>query len=540
MTTGRSARRTRTAALAAVGTLLVGGCTAGGSDDDERAVEAAPSVAPSVTAAPEPSLDEFYGQAIEWETCDEDVDPPAGVTGVEDFDCGTLTVPLDYEEPEAGAIELALVRLPASGDRTGSLVVNPGGPGGSGVDYALQAEYVASPELLAAYDFVGFDPRGVSRSAGVDCIDDETMDEFAAADPSPDDTAEWVELEQLSAALAAGCADDPVAPYVDTVSAVRDMDVLRAALGAETLDYLGKSYGTVLGALYAEIFPDKVGRFVLDGAVDLTERPADDPTTGLEQAAGFETALRSFVEDCLGSPECPLSGTVDEGVGQVQALLASLDVAPLPAEGTDRVVTQGIGVSAIAGPLYQVEAWEFLQQGLAAAFAGDGTVLLLLNDIFADRQDDGEYRGNPGEAIYAVNCIDGGSDPEGLAETTLEDLQEVAPLLEEASPTFGEQFVYGGVPCLTWPYEPVGWPTPIDGAGAPPILVIGTTRDPATPLVWAERLAEQLDSGVLLRYDGDGHTAYRTTGAGCVDEIVDAFYLEGIVPEEGRECVAEY
>lgn len=532
----RSAQGVRRVALLVAGGWALGACSGGGGAGGDAA-GGAPSPELSATVAPEPDLDEFYAQDVEWGGCD-DVDPPGGVTEVDEFECGTLSVPLDYADPAGGSIDLAIVRLPAAEERIGSLVLNPGGPGGSGVDFALQAEFVATPEVLGAYDLVGFDPRGVARSAPVDCLDDAGYDEFAAADPSPDDTAEFVELERLAAELAQGCADDPVAPFVDSVSVVRDMDILRAALGDAELDYLGKSYGTVLGALYAEVFPERVGRFVLDGAVDLTDRPADDPTAGLEQAAGFETALRSFVEDCLTQEDCPLSGTTDDGVGQIQGLIASLDVAPLPVEGDERTLTQGLGVTALAGPLYQVDAWPFLREAIAAAFQGDGSVLLFLNDLFQDRDEDGEYRGNLGEAIYAVNCIDGRGDPEGLAETRLEDLQEVAPQLEEASPTFGEQFVYGGVPCLSWPHAPVGWPTPVTGAGAPPILVIGTTRDPATPLVWAERLAEQLESGVLLRYDGDGHTAYKTTGAGCIDELVDAFLLDGEVPEDGTECVS--
>ncbi len=379
----------------------------------------------------------------------------------------------------------------------------------------------------------------MARSGGVDCLDDADYDEFAAADPSPDDPAELTELEGLADGLAAGCADDRVAPFMDSVSAARDMDVLRAALGDADLTYLGKSYGTVLGAMYAELFPDRVGRFVLDGAVDLTRRPAADPTTAVEQAQGFEVALESFVADCLTQSDCPLTGTVDDGVSQVRGLLASLDTAPLPTGDDDRPLTQGLGLFAIIGPLYQYDLWPALRAGLEGALEGDGEVLLFINDLFADRREDGTYRGNGGEAIYAVNCTDGGGDPEGLAALTVADLDALDDRLTTEAPTFGPQLAYGGLPCLSWPFEPVAWPE-IDGDGAPEIVVIGTTRDPATPLVWAERLADQLASGVLVTYDGDGHTAYGQTGSGCIDEAVDAYLVEGTVPEDGLVCTADY
>lgn len=535
-TTARTRRTRRDTAVVLGLALAVGGCSL--ADDDGGPDGAAgPSVDPSVTSAPEPDLGPYYAQDLQWGGC-EDVEGPEGVT-VEDHECATLDVPLDYADPGGEQLQIALTRLPASGDRVGSLVVNPGGPGGSGVDYALQAPLVISEPVRAAYDVVGFDPRGVARSAAVDCLDDAGYDAFAAADPSPDDTAEMVELERLAGELADGCADDAAAPFVDSVSAARDMDVLRAALGDAGLTYLGKSYGTVLGGLYAELYPDRVARMVLDGAVDLTAREASDPQTALEQARGFEVALESFVTDCLTQEDCPLTGTVDDGVAQVRGLVASLDTAPLPTGDEERPLGQGVALLGLLGPLYQYDLWPALRQGLAGALAGDGEVLLLISDLFSERGPDGAYRNNAGEAIYAVNCLDGRADPEGAGEVTVQEYDELAVMLAEEAPTFGPQLAYGGLPCLSWPHEPVGWPD-VDGSGAPALVVVGTTRDPATPLVWAERLAEQLESAVLLTYDGDGHTAYGQTGAGCVDAALDAYLLEGTVPEDGLVCTAEY
>ncbi len=533
----------RLVALAVVPVVLAG-CSTGGDDGSADGAGQAPqspasgrSVDPSVVAPPSEDLASFYDQELTWVGC-ETIDPPEGVTG-QDHECTTLEVPLDYSSPGDGTLLLSLTRLPAAGERQGSLVLNPGGPGGSGVDYALAAGLVTTERVRDAYDVVGFDPRGVARSSGVDCLSDAEYDEFAATDPSPDDEAELAELRAVGDELAQGCADDRVAPFMDTVSAARDMDVLRAALGESELDFLGKSYGTVLGAMYAELFPDRVGRFVLDGAVDLTPRPADDTTLAVEQAVGFEVALRSFVTDCLTQSDCPLTGTVADGVAQIRGLLASLDAVPLPTGDDERPLTQGLGLSALVGPLYQYDLWPALRAGLTEALAGDGRILLFLNDVVADRREDGTYRGNLGEAIYGVNCLDAGGDLEGLTDVTIEDFEALREELTQEAPTFGPQLAYGGLPCLSWPFQPVGWPV-IDGEGAPPILVIGTSRDPATPQVWAERLADQLASGVLVTYDGDGHTAYGQTGSDCIDEVVDAFLVEGTVPEDGVACTADY
>ncbi|WP_432509340.1 alpha/beta hydrolase [Kineococcus auxinigenes] len=496
--------------------LLLGGCSLlPGGEPDPEPVGTASAVASE--AASDPALAAFYGQDLEWADCGGG------------FECTRLTVPVDYADPYGATASLAVVRLRtgATGqDRLGSLVLNPGGPGASGVEYARAAENVLTEDVRAHFDVVGFDPRGVGGSDPLQCLDDDEVDEFLAADPTPDEPAEVQRLLELTAQLGRGCAaSGELAAHVDTRTAAKDLDVLRAALGDEKLTYLGKSYGTYLGALYAEQFPQRVGRFVLDGAIDPSLSRGE---VNAGQAAGFEVALRSYVQDCLDGDDCPLSGGVDAALGRVRALLARLDEQPLPTS-SGRELTQGLAYYALAYPLYAPSLWPRLTQALTEAFDGDGTAMLALADAYASRRDGGGYANNSTTVIHAVNCLDRAD------EETVPEVRASVPEFEAASPTFGAFLAWGGLSCSEWPIPAVGEPVPVDAAGAAPILVVGTTRDPATPYAWAQGLAAQLDSGRLLTLDGDGHTAYRT-GSACVDEAVDAYLLAGRLPEEGARC----
>lgn len=473
---------------------------------------------PSATEPPDPALAEFYGQAMEWAECPDD-----GAL------CATLRVPVDYADPDGETIELAVLKVPAreAGQRVGSLVVNPGGPGAPGTDYAASAANVFRAPLLDAYDVVGFDPRGTGDSAPVDCLSDEELDEYVAEDPSPDDAEEAAEYARWVEAMGRGCAERSgrLAAHVTTVEAARDMDVLRAALGESTLTYFGASYGTKLGATYAELFPDKVGRLVLDGAVDLSITSRE---LSLGQAAGFETALRAYVGDCVEkSSGCFLGDSVEEGLGRIANLVEQVDAEPLET-GTDRELEVGNASYGIVLPLYNRDYWPYLDQGLQAAFEGDGSVLLQLSDLYNSRGTDG-YTDNSVEANYAINCLD---DPWSIPAS---EVPAAIPDFEKASPTFGRVFAWGLTNCRGVQVE-AAEPTPvIDGAGAAPIVVIGTTRDPATPYEWAVHLADQLESGVLVSRDGDGHTGYNS-GNDCVDEAVEDYLVEGTVPEDGLSC----
>jgi pimeloyl-ACP methyl ester carboxylesterase len=507
-----------TAALAAAG-LLLGGCwlSAEGvsAPSPGSTTTQAPVVDPDVAGALLP----FYTQTVVWTDCEDG------------FECATFEVPMDYERPDGETITLAAKRYPAreQGQRLGSLVVNPGGPGGSGISLVDAVPAYFSADLVAAYDVVGFDPRGVGTSEpAVTCVEPEQLDALRAEVylDTPADLARYREDMQDFAAACRQNTGELLA-YVDTESAARDMDVLRALLGEADLDYLGYSYGTALGATYAELFPERTGRLVLDGGVD-PSLPYADYVAG--QAAGFEAALRAYAANCLDSGSaCPLSGDVDAAVGQVGRFLELLVGSPLPT-GTDRPLTRTLAVSAISYAMYEDSFWPVLTEALTAAMRErDGSMLLFLADLSADREADGTYSSNLSAAFPAVTCLDLPVDasPEAMAAE--------AGRLAELAPTLGFTFSYGEIACDVWPVAPVGEPAPVSAPGAEPILVVGTTGDPATPYAWSEALAGQLESARLLTYEGLGHTAYGRSNR-CVTEAVDDFLLEGTLPAEGTVC----
>lgn len=514
-------------ALVLIWALVVGAAVTVGvvllSDDDDPANDGTSQPTEDETSdePSEPtgrSLDEFYEQEIEWTSCGS-------------YECGTLEVPVDYAEPGGATIELNLSRVPATGDnRVGSLVVNPGGPGGAGSDMVESqgaVDFYFEPELQQAFDIVGFDPRGTGESAPIDCLSDGELDDYLAADQTPDDPGEVDEFAERQETFWDGCLDgtgDRLA-HVTTVESATDMDVLREALGDDQLNYLGFSYGTKLGATYAELFPDKAGRLVLDAAVD----PELDFLEGsLSQAEGFEVALRSYVRSCVekSSTPCFLGDTVEEGLRTISDLVERIDDKPLPTDlGRDLEV--GNAYAGIFMPLYARDRWSFLDQGLQQALNGDGTTLLALSDAYADRQGGG-YASNIMEAFPAISCLDSpDSVPLDEVEGHLADFKEVAP-------TLGDNWAWGLYWCADIPVEKTVETPKIRAKGAAPIIVIGTTRDPATPYEEAVALADQLESGVLVTRDGDGHGGYGKSP--CVNDAVHRLLIEGKAPDGDVTC----
>ena len=354
------------------------------------------------------------------------------------------------------------------------------------------------------------------------------MDAYLALDPDPDTTAEVDDYVEATERIGAGCVANTgeLIGHVTTVEASRDLDVLRAALGESTLTYFGASYGTKLGATYADLFPDRVGRLLLDGAVDVS---LSSRALSLGQAAGFETALGAYVENCLEeSSECFLGDSVEEGLQRIGGFLDEVDRQPLPTSG-DRELTEGNALYGIIAPLYNRDYWFVLTAALRQGFGGDGSALVQLADLYASRNPDGSYADNSTEAIFAINCLD---DPYAITSAEVPD--QYADF-ERASPTFGRIFAWMLTGCGGIQVQSSEEPREIRAVGAAPIVVIGTTRDPATPFQWAVALAGQLDSGVLIERDGDGHTGYNS-GNECVDGAVEAYLVDGIVPEDGLAC----
>ena len=318
----------------------------------------------------------------------------------------------------------------------------------------------------------------------------------------------------------------PELKFVGTRDAAHDMDVLRSALGDQKLYYLGKSYGTFLGATYADQFPTQIGRMVLDGVIDpsLTAEQIN-----LGQAEGFELATRSFLTDCAKRSSCPMGSNVDAAMSDLRTMLSGFTANPLPTKDPHRQLTEGWGSLGVAYAMYSKRLWPSLRVALQAARQGDGQPLLTLADGYAQRGPDGRYIGNLNDALYAVNCIDR-PQTGGLSEVK-RDAADFAQL----APTWGAVLAWGALPCAHWPEEPTDAPQAIAAPGSGPILVVGTTRDPATPYQWAVSTARELSDGHLLSYYGDGHTAYRM-GSSCVDRTVDDYLLKGAVPPDGKTC----
>ncbi|MGI3781462.1 MAG: alpha/beta hydrolase [Janthinobacterium lividum] len=477
---------------------------------DGRPLEEVPAVvAPGIVDPPAGSgLARYTAQRLDWSRCTRRVE------------CATVAAPLDWSAPDARALTLVAGRIRATASpRLGSLFINPGGPGGSGL--GLLSGFPT--QGLEHWDLVSWDPRGVGRSTPVRCSSDAGLDRLLALDGSPDDAAEASALNTAVEGFGRDClaGSGVLLEHISTADTVRDLDLLRGLVGDARLHYLGFSYGTQIGAQYADTFPEHTGAMVLDGAVDL----GDD--SGVDQIQGFERALGHFATWCA-QQRCALGTDRTAVLATVERVLTDLDAHPLPGTGA-RPLTQQLGVSGVVTPLYDgVPGWPRLLDALDQATRGQGAGLLALADAGNERDPDGHY-GSVATAFPAIRCRDSQAESVAAADRRAASLVPEAPVLGP----FNGADVY----CPLWPVPPAPKVGRLHRVGDRPVVVVGTTGDPATPYEYAVDMARELDSAVLVTREGEGHTAYGSSA--CVRQIVQAYLNDDRVPAAGIRCPSD-
>ncbi|MCU1427387.1 MAG: hypothetical protein JWL83_1387 [Actinomycetia bacterium] len=454
------------------------------------------------------------GGSIDWHACGS-------------VDCATLAVPLVAGKPARGTISLALARHRATGERIGALLTNPGGPGTAGLWIAQQAEQVFPATILQHFDIVAWDPRGTGRSTAVDCT--SKLDFFWSVDRTPDNAMEVAANASAAQRLANDCAahSGRILPYLSSQASAADMESIRRALGDKQISYIGFSYGTYLGTLYANAYPSHVRAMVLDGAID----PAlSSDAAGEQQAVGFEQSLDAFLADCSKRPSCAFHSG-GKSATAFDRLMRQIDAEPVYAKlhGETRSLGPGEADVGVAEAMYGGRStWTKLASALAAAARGEGAKLLALSDDYTERTTGGTYSNQTG-AFYATGCLDSPMPPNVAA------VQQEADRASRLAPHFGASTIWLGLPCVYWRAASKAKPTALAARGAPPILVLGTTHDPATPFAWATSLARELQSGHLVALNDEGHTAY-ARGSTCIDRVVHAYLLHLTVPKAGTTC----
>jgi pimeloyl-ACP methyl ester carboxylesterase len=469
-------------------------------------------------------IEQQYVQPIDWESCGKPIQ------------CAEIPVPLDWSTASSKRIYINVARHRATGTKLGSIVTDPGGPGGTGSGFVgNDVRGAVTKQIEEHYDVIGIDPRGVGGSEPIECGSSTVLDDYLyGIVPGQVGSSSWITAtERAASTYAQACRthSSEMIDHVDTVDAAMDMDLIRADLGESRLNYLGYSYGTELGSVYASIFPKRVGRFVLDGVVDIWNSPKSDPTVG--QAAAFEGDLRAWMTACLAKSStavpsgksCPFTGTTAEGMAAIRALLAHATTTPY-VDTNGRELGAAQLATGISGDLYSEDEWPELTALFSGLKVGDPTEALRSADSYYEREKSGKYvdDGNSDEAFNAISCADSGSQQRSVAS-----MRKQAAALEKAAPTIGRYWAYGDILCNEWHAADHAFPGPPTGAGMDKVLVVGTTGDPATPYSDAKALAKTMPTAHLLTFDGEGHTAY-DKGDTCVDSAVDAYLMHGTVP----------
>jgi pimeloyl-ACP methyl ester carboxylesterase len=478
--------------------------------------EVSPIPAPTQTVQPPQDLSAYYEQTLDWRNCGN-------------AECSYIDVPMDYANPDGERISLAVTRVPAKGESMGSLFINPGGPGGSAFDYAKAADFVVTKPIRERYDIVGVDPRGVGKSEPIRCLTDAEIDMLIAFDEPDDSPDAQAKFDELARFIGEKC-DERAAPlyaFMGTVNAARDMDIARAALGDSSFNYLGMSYGSYLGAIYAELFPERVGRMVLDGVLS---PEADAVDVSREQAIGLERAAEMFMTDCLQQRDCPFTGTVEEGMNQMRAFIDDASENPI-ATNADRDVNGALASYAILLHLYFPDIdYPVLRDFLNDAIKRrDGTALLQALDQRTSRSSDGTYLDNSTDAYYAVTCLDLPFDRNAY------DVDVLAKEWDQLAPTFGSDIAYSLLTCADWPANDPDRITSVQAPGSAPILIVSVTGDPVTIHQWGIDLNAKLENSALITWNAFNHTGYNQ-GSSCIDEAVDAYLLGGALPPKGLIC----